>query len=70
MSPIWIMEDCSGFGGTGMQADIDILPALKHEDSLYRTAMPDRKNVLGRVDVAVVSDTTLTGGNSLSAQIW
>jgi hypothetical protein len=22
--------------------------------------MPDRKNVLGRIDVAVVSDTTLT----------
>ena len=39
---------------------LDILPALKGGDSLYRTAMPDRKNVLGRIDVAVVSDTTLT----------
>ena len=39
---------------------LDILPALKDGDSLYRTAMPDRKNVLGRIDVAVVSDTTLT----------
>jgi len=32
---------------------IDILPALKRGDSLYRTAMSDRKNVLGRVNVAV-----------------
>lgn len=39
---------------------LDILPALKHGDSLYRTAMPDRKYVLGRVHIAVVSDTTLT----------
>lgn len=43
-----------------MRSGIDILPALKDGDSLYRTAMPDRKNVLGRIDVAVVSDTTLT----------
>src|SRR5699024_1693811 len=41
-------------------AVLDIHPALKDGDSLYRTAMPDRKNVLGRIDVAVVSDTTLT----------
>jgi len=40
--------------------NVDILPALKHGDSLYRTAMPDRKNVLGRVHIAVVSDTTRT----------
>src|SRR5690554_1487852 len=35
-------------------------PPLKDGDSLYRTAMPDRKNVLCRVYIAVVSDTTLT----------
>jgi|AntDeeMinimDraft_5_1070356.scaffolds.fasta_scaffold28186_2 glutamine synthetase adenylyltransferase len=39
---------------------VDILPALKDGDSFLKTAMPGREYVPCRVDVAVVSDTTLT----------
>lgn len=43
-----------------MGASVDILPDLKNGDTLYRTAMSGCKNVLGRVHMAVVSNTTLT----------
>lgn len=39
---------------------VDILPALKDEDSHYWTAMPDHENILSRVHVALVPDTTDT----------
>jgi len=68
------LDDCARIVGVGAPSPlgpgeirlVDILPALKHGDSLYRTAMPDRKNVPGRVNVAVVSDTALTGPFSYS----
>lgn len=44
---------------------LDILPALKNGDSHYWTAMPGRKNIPGRINVALVSDTTLTQVHSL-----
>lgn len=51
--------------GDGSRAKLlnDTLPALKQEGFLYRTAMPDHKNVLGPVHIAVVSDTTLTASS-------
>ena len=39
---------------------VDILPALNDGNSHIWTLMPERENVPGRVDIAVVSDTTLT----------
>jgi hypothetical protein len=38
--------------------EIDIHPALKDGDSFCKTAMSDRENVLGRVNIAVVTLTT------------
>ena len=48
-----------------MLASIDILLALKNEDSSYETAMPSRENVPSCIDISVVQRATL-GTNPFS----
>jgi hypothetical protein len=38
---------------------LDILPALKGEDSSCETLMPERKNIPGCIEVSVIDRTTI-----------